>query len=145
MLLVWKERMTYTQWQPRRRRRRNPWGPIIGVLIIVAILLAAGAIATNAFGVGEHWEHLVARVDLMLNPPPDKSIPPEPVITDPPAAIVTASPTPSPTSNGSQKPGRTPKPTPSPTPLPARTPIDLKLPFKPATAEVTQLTNEWCA
>ena len=51
--------MTYTQWKPRRRRRRNPLGPIIGIFIIVAILLAAGAIATNAFGVGERWEHLV--------------------------------------------------------------------------------------
>src|SRR4051812_1315281 len=137
--------MTYTQWQPRRRRRRNPWGPIIGVLIIVALLLAAGAIATNALGAGDHWQHLVARVNLILKPPPDKSIPPEPIITDPPAAVVSASPAATSTSSGSQRPGKSPKPTPSPTPLPPRTPIDLKLPFKPTTAEVTQLTNEWCA
>jgi len=137
--------MTYTQWKPRRRRRRNPLGPIIGIFIIVAILLAAGAIATNAFGVGERWEHLVARVDLIIHPPPDKSIPPEPVFTDPPVAVVTASPSPTPHTGSSGKPGVTPKPTLAPTPPPARVPVDLKLAFKPATTEVTQLTNEWCA
>jgi hypothetical protein len=134
--------MTYTQWQPRRRRRRNPWGPIIGILIIVAILLAAGAIATNAFGVGDHFEHLVSRVELMVNPPPDRSIPPEAVVTDPPAATPTPVPTATPHPSGSHRP--TPKPSPSPT-TPPRVPIDMKLPFKPSTAEVTQLTNEWCA
>jgi hypothetical protein len=137
--------MTYTQWQPRRRRRRNPWGPIFGVLLVVAILIAAGAIATNAFGLGERWENLVDRVALIVDPPPDKSIPPEALFTDPPAATPTPIATAAPPSSGSQKPGRTQRPSPTPTPLPARTPIDLKLPFKPATAEVTQLTNDWCA
>lgn len=141
--------MTYTQWSPKRRRRRNPWGPIIGILIIVAILLAAGAIATNAFGVGEHWEHLVARVDLIINPPPNKSIPPEPVFTDPPAVPASASldphPSASPHSSGSHKPAPTSKPSPTPTPLPARAPVDLKLAFKPATTEVTQIQDTWCA
>src|SRR5262245_33650123 len=118
--------MTYTQWQPRRRRRRNPWGPIIGVLLIVAILLAAVAIATNAFGVGERWDNLVDRVALILDPPPDKSIPPEALFTDAPAATPTPTETPT-ASSGTQKPGRSPRPTPSPTPLPARTPVDIKL------------------
>src|SRR4051794_21131281 len=135
--------MTYTQWTPRRRRRRSRLGPVIGIVVIVLILLAAGAIATNALGAGERWEHLVARVNLVIHPVPDRSIPAEAVVTDPPAATPTPDPTATPRSSGGR--GPSPRPTPTPTAAPARVPVDLKLPFKPASAEVTQLTNEWCA
>ena len=131
--------------RPRRSRRRRI---LVGglALLIAGGALGTGAIATNAFGVGEKFENLVKRVDLFLNPPPDRPIDEEPVIT---AAPETSSPAPSPTPEPSLSPGQTlPPPSPTPTPVP-RVKVDVDL-LKAAGTDpkdvfITELDEEWCA
>ena len=106
-----------------------------------------GAIATNAFGVGERFGNLVRRVELAIDPPPDRSIPPIVTVTAPPAATPTpkADPTPVPTP---LPPGVTPPPaTPTPTPEPTQTrvPVDIDIVQNAKDVFKTELTPDWCA
>ena len=55
--------------------------------VLLAVVVAIGATWTNAFGVRERIEHLVARVDLALHPPVDRDSAPTVQITPPPDEV----------------------------------------------------------
>jgi hypothetical protein len=128
------------------------------VLVLVGSLIATGAVWTNAFGAGDRFERLVARVRLIVDPPPDRSIPPIVEVTEPPTAVgppesagptltlapgQTPLPTATPGTQATPAPGSSP--TPIPTPLPPRVPVDFALSLNPDKVFLKQQTNEWCA
>jgi hypothetical protein len=132
--------------RPRRSRTRKVLTAALAV-VLAGGALGTAAVATNAFGAGEKWQNLVKRVDLLLNPPPDRPIAEEPVITPEPEP--TDTPTPEPTATPSQASGETPAPTPSPTPEPRRVKVDVDILKERGTAPdsvfQSEQTVEWCA
>ncbi len=134
---------------PSRRWRRV-------ALILVAVMLAgaimtAGAVSTNTFGAGDRFASLLHRIDLIVDPPPDRPTAPTIDATPRPIARATASPEPSPSPSRiavepiDPAPTPTPKPTPTPTPTPKRKPVTVRVVKKPNSVFITQLTKEWCA
>jgi hypothetical protein len=114
------------------------------VLAVAGTATLGGVIATNAFGAGERWTNLVARIELAIDPPPDRSIPPTVIVTPPPEPTPTPVPIPTPTlAPGASAPIPTPTPTPEPTP--ARIPVDVDIVSNPKKVFKTELTPDWCA
>lgn len=119
--------------------RRRPSRLRRAILIVVALgvvgaLLSAGAVATNAFDVGDRFENLVGRIERFIWPPPaDRPTRPTVQVTAPPSQ-----PTPGPT----LEPGDSP--TPSPT-LPVRAPVDVRILDDPEAAFAHELDKDWCA
>jgi hypothetical protein len=107
---------------------------------LLAVALGVGAVWTNAFGAGDRWSGLLARIDLILDPPPDRPI--RPIVTVTPSPSPSATPTPSP---ASLPPDVTPSPSPTPTPTPARVPVDVKIVDDHEAVFTTEITKEWCA
>jgi len=140
---------------PRRRSRLALLIRLAVALALTGSLLLAAAVGTNALGAGDRFQRLAARVDLLLNPPPDRPIDDEVVesrvVPSPPP---TPTPTPAesaaasvPVSASSSSPSRAPEPT--PTPAPVRAPVDVDLladagidPGKPFNSQVE---NDMCA
>jgi peptidase C39-like protein len=140
------------------RRRRSRVGAVIGFLVMIALVggvLGAAAVATNAIGVGERFDSLKDRVALALNPPPDRAIPdeelvtPEPDATDEGEEIIDPETTPQPTPVVSLVAGQTPPPTPRPTPRPVKKKVDLDIlqarGSDPADSFNSEIDHEWCA
>src|SRR5690606_10502756 len=92
---------------------RRPWRLVV-VAVLVLGLLGAGGIASNAFGVGDRWERLVARVERFIDPPPLRASVPTVVVTQQPEPATTTAAVPS------------ISPIPA-TPAPARLPVDFDL------------------
>jgi hypothetical protein len=121
----------------RIRRRRTALGAL-ALVLLVGLVMGTTAIVTNTLGLGDRAESLVRRVDLALNPPPDRPIDQEEeVVTPPPSAAATATPT--------QAAGKPPGPTPEPTQPPRREAVDVDLYPNPAKQFITELDHEWCA
>ena len=55
----------------RIRRPSRPWR-LLTLAALAAAGLAVGAIWTNAFAVGDRFEGLLARIELAIDPPPDR-------------------------------------------------------------------------
>jgi hypothetical protein len=139
-------------------RRGRPWRWVVLILVAVLLaggLMAAGAVYTNAFGAGDRFANLMERIDLIVDPPPDR--PTAPTILATPRPIAKASPEPSPTPSLSPRatpggpsyvnapPTAQPTPTPTPTPTPEKKPVTVRVVKKPKSAFITQLTKDWCA
>jgi hypothetical protein len=121
-------------------RRRSPgWLSLVIVIVLAGAALGVGAIYANAFGAGDKFERLVARVErFVIGPPPaDRSAPPTVEITPPPSP----SPTPRP-STPSLAPGVTPAPTPTPIP---RVPVDVTIVEDPEAVFAHEVRKDWCA
>ena len=109
-------------------------------------MLAGSAVWTNAFGAGDRFEGLRQRIELAVDPPPDRPTRPT-VAVVPRRELATPRPTvvePSkgPTAGG---PSIEPPPTPPvPTPQP-RTPVDVDIVSDSQAMFASQLTKEWCA
>ena len=107
---------------------------VVVALVLVGALSASTAVATNAFGAGDRFERLVKRVELVINPPPDR----------PTVATVEVTPRPSATP--------TPQPSlavgevaPTPTPPPVRKAVDYRI-FKNADHYfASEYHKDWCA
>jgi hypothetical protein len=110
----------------------------LALLLLVVSVLAGTAVVTNTFGMGDRAEGLVRRIDLALNPPPDRPI-------DDDEEIVTPAPEATPAPTSSLAPGQTAAPTPEPTPQPKREAVDFDLYTKPARHFISELDHEWCA
>jgi hypothetical protein len=129
----------------RHVRRRT----IVATALAVLVLVAAGAVAADAFGAREKLGNLERKIELLVDPPPDRAIvaavrvTPEPdqVDEDDPDALITPEPTVAP----SLEAGETPPPTPGPTPRPQRVKVDVSLLKKPDKWFITQLDKESCA
>ena len=126
--------MTYSARRHRRpppRRRRRSFAAT-GVLLIVILAFGAlgfGTVATNAFGAGDLFDRLVAKVDRVFNPVPERSTRPTVEITAPPTRP-TASP------------GGSPAPSPS---LADRAPVDVKIVDDPEAVFAHEARKDWCA
>jgi hypothetical protein len=117
-------------------------GPIIvlGALVTVVALLA---VATNAYGAGDRFERVVARVErFVAGPPPDRAT----------VETVVVAPRPSPSSTpvsvaASAGPGASgrPRATPTPTPAPVRRAVDVKIVPDPAAHFASEERKDWCA
>jgi hypothetical protein len=137
---------------PRPRRRRGVRTVALGLvaLVFAGALTAGGAVFTNAFGAGDRFASLLERIDLLIDPPPDRPTAPTIVSTPRPLAEAnpTAEPSPTPTPVGSSEPGVSAPPVtpaPSPTPTPKREPVDVKVVSKPRNVFISQQTKDWCA
>lgn len=120
------------------RRRRVPWR-LLFVALAVCAALGFGAVATNAAGVGDRFENLLARVDRFIaGPVPDRPTLPTIEVTPAPKATPTARPTARP----STAPGATPAPTPTP---PVRSPVDVDILPDPTVPFAHQARKDWCA
>jgi hypothetical protein len=143
------------------------------LVVLLAMVVGAGAMWSNAFGVRERMQHLVARVDLALHPPVDRDSAPTVQVTPPPGEVpddadpsVVADPTdeieltPEPAPTGTPRPTTAPShasatteptdarppATPRPTPRPVRKPVSLTLKAAdPDTTFVSQVDNTMCA
>ena len=122
--------------------RRRPDGGWLAVILVIGLFgagLAFGAVYANAFGAGDKFERLVAKVERFIigPPPPDRSAPPTVEVTPPP------DPTPTPTpSLVSLAPGVTPAPTPTPIP---RVAVDVSIVDDPEAVFAHEIRKDWCA
>jgi len=110
---------------------------VVLVLAVVGALLSAGAVATNAFGVGDKFETLVGRIERIIwPPPPDRAT--RPTVTVTPAPARSNPPATPPTT------GEGGSPAPTGTPL-ARTPVDMTIADDPDAVFAHELRTDWCA
>jgi hypothetical protein len=123
-----------------RVRRRH----LVLASLLALLLLAAGALVANAWESRDKLENLARKVELLVNPPPDRAIAAAVRVTPEPTEV--EPPTPAPTPVRSLLPGDpTPAPTPSPTPKPERVKVDVNLLRNPERAFISQDHKDWCA
>jgi hypothetical protein len=135
------QRYTYPIPRPRRSRTR------LFVIGLVAVFLAgsvtaAGAVFTNTLGAGERFASLIERIDLILDPPPDRET--EPTVDSTPRPIAQATPTAT-TAPASLAPGESAPPTEPATPAPVRKKVDVRITKKAKSFFISQQTKDWCA
>jgi hypothetical protein len=127
---------------PARRRVRGR--TVVAVAVLVLILLGVGAIWANAFTIGDRYENAARKIELLVNPPPDRDIAAAVRVT--PEPLDEPSMEPQPTAAASVAPGDpTPPPTPTPTPKPERVKVDVSLLRKPKSMFISQDHKDWCA
>jgi hypothetical protein len=148
----------------RRPRRATQILSGAAIVCLLGLSFGAGAVATNAMGVGDKFDHLIERIDrLLAGPPPDRQTvgtvlvddgtqaDADPDDTGDPGVDGSSSPdpTPSPTPRATLAPGAsptpTPAPTPTPTPAPERKKIDLDIESKPKSVFASEIEDTWCA
>ena len=107
------------------------------MLLVLGGALGAGMVNANAYGLGDKFDHLVAKVErFFIGPPPaDRATVPTVTITPPP-------PTPSVTPAPSLALGASA--TPSPTPVP-RVPVDVTVVKDPEAVFAHEIRKDWCA
>jgi hypothetical protein len=136
----------------RRTRRLRRFGLLVVAMVLVAIAFGSVAVATNAAGLGDRWESVLARVDRFLaGPVPDRPTVATVRVTEPPATPTptpTAEPTPQPSIDPEAvgpDPTSTPTPPPTPTPEPVREAVDIDLLDDPDDFFASQVHKDWCA
>ena len=109
----------------------------LALIALVAVIGASGAVAVDAFGAGEAWQHEVLdRVDrFVAGPVPDRPSIVTVVVTPPPTASSTAS--------ASIDPGASPTVTPLPTPT--RAPVDFRIDRDPEAVFAHEIRDTWCS
>jgi len=123
-------------------RTRRGWLLALFVLAFVGGALAAAAVNVNAFGAGDLFDRLVAKVDRTLHPPPDRATLPTVTVTARPET--TPSPTPQQTiaSQVAGQPPMTPAPTATPVP---RVPVDVDIVARHGAEFAHELRDTWCS
>ncbi|MDQ3871357.1 MAG: hypothetical protein M3301_07070, partial [Chloroflexota bacterium] len=108
--------------RPRRRGRPALWRFLL-LAIMVTAALASSAVWTNAFGVGDRFERLARRIELALDPPPNRptrrtiSVTPRPTLATLPPAPTSGAARPAagrPARSGSGSVSKAPRPAPTP-------------------------------
>jgi hypothetical protein len=137
-----------------RGHRLRRWLGVGLVAVLVLGLVGGGAVWVDAFGAGQRFERLQARVARFIaGPPPDRDTRPTVVVTAAPSAIPTpiptsvsrSTPTPGATAVAIASPTPTPTPSPSPSPSPVRAHVDVRLPLDPKAVFASELHKDWCA
>jgi hypothetical protein len=127
----------------RRRPVRRRY--LATALLLACAMLAGLAVWSNALGVGDKFASVARRIELIVDPPPDRPIEETVRVTPRPSLPPTPAPTPAPTPSGSLEPGVTPAPTPTPVPPPVRTKVDVTLLRHPDRWFISEEDKEWCA
>jgi hypothetical protein len=125
---------------PRVRRPPRRRHALLAAIIAVP-LLGAAALWSNAFGVSDSLGEVARRIELIVDPPPDRPI--EATVHVTPRPVPPPEPTPEPPA--SLAPGATEAPTPTPKPKPARVKVDVNLLTDPDKHFITEIDHEWCA
>ncbi len=123
---------------------------------MVAAVVGLGAVWTNALGAGDRFHRLVARIEVIVDPPPRRPTLSTIVVTPRPSATADATTMTEVTATGAERepivggpltlPSATPlPPAPTPVPTPVRAPVDVSLVSDPNAVFASQITNEWCA
>jgi hypothetical protein len=112
------------------------------------VLALAGAVSvwSNVLGVGDKMRDVARKIELIVDPPPDRPIEEAELVTPRPSP--SATPSPAPTVTTTLAPGETPAPTPTPTPVPQRVRVDVNLFATMDDAKaafITEIDHEWCA
>ncbi len=146
-----------------RPRRSTQVLAVVAVVCLLGAAVGAGAVGANAFGAGDRFDRLLAKVDRFLaGPPPDRPTVATIEVTDPidagsdddeegvtPTTAPTPTPTPEPTPIVSLAPGVTPaptaEPTPEPTPAPVRKRVDVNIVKHPNKVFASEADKDWCA
>lgn len=110
-------------------------------LLLVLVIAGTAAVWLDVLGVGTKLENLARKIELVLDPPPDRPID-EAVLVTP---VPTDSSTPAPTSRPSLGAGETEPPQPTPTPAPVREPVDVDLLVDPAAVFISEEDKDLCA
>ncbi len=127
----------------RRRPVRRRY--LVAALLLASAMLAGLAVWSNVLGVGDKVASVARRIELIVDPPPDRPIEATVRVTPRPSPPPTPTPPPAPTPSGSLEPGATPAPTPTPEPTPVRTKVDVTLLRHPERWFISEEDNEWCA
>ena len=131
-----------------RRRRRVHRRSIVIAALLAVVMLGGLAVWANVLNVGDRFASLARRVELIVDPPPDRPIEATVRVTPRPSSAPPPAPTPAPTPSGSLDPTLpTPQPTPTPTPAPTpvRAKVDVTLLRHPERWFISEWDNEWCA
>ncbi len=128
----------------RRRRLLRRGALLVLIALLIAVPLTAGAVWTNALGAGDRFERLLHRIDLILDPPPDR--PTVATVQVTPRPPPTPSPQPTTTTPPIGSGGTTPLiPTPTASPAPTRAKVDVRLTADPRQDFISQQRKDWCA
>lgn len=122
--------------QPPRRMQRR-W-PIAALALVILFVSGFTVVRADVLGMGDRFDRWAARVEAIVDPPPDRSTIPTVVVTADPSPSATPRPTAAPSSPPSAS------PTPSPTPL-VRGPVDVNLVQDPGAVFASQVTTDDCA
>lgn len=119
-------------------------------VLVVAIFGLSGftVVRTNALGAGDRLDRVLERVELFLDPPPDRPVTATVVVTPRPSTSASAEATPRPLAGaGATGPDAVPSraPTPRPTPVPPRVAVNVDLVADHTAVFATQLTDKDCA
>ena len=119
---------------PRLRR----WLTLVVATVLVAGATGFSAVWTNALGAGDRFDRLLARIEAVIDPPPNRPTVPTVVVTPRPSPIAAI-----PSGTDSRASVRAGSPTPTPTPV--RGPVDVAIVRDHAAVFASQLTNKMCA
>jgi hypothetical protein len=126
----------------RRVRRRT----LVAGLVAVFVLVALSAVAVDAFEVREKLSNLERKIELFVDPPPDRAIQAAVRVTpEPDEGESVDEESTEPTASPSLEAGETAPPAPSATPRPQKVKVDVNLLKKPDKWFITQLDKESCA
>ncbi len=132
-----------TSSRPHRRRRRRY--AVVAVLAAAA-LLGILALWSNVLGVGDRLAGVAHRIELIVDPPPDRPIEAEVRVTPRPVPTPAGTVTPVPSPTGSADPAApAPAPSATPRPTPERASVDVTLLRRPERWFISQTDKDWCA
>ena len=129
----------------RRRRLLRRGALLVLIALLVAVPLTAGAVWTNALGAGDRFERLLHRIDLIIDPPPDRPTVATVQVTPRPLSTPSPMPTAPTAAVGSGGTAAPPLPTPTASPAPTRAKVDVRLAADPRQDFISQQRKDWCA
>lgn len=122
--------------QPRR------WQLAI-LIVVVSGAVGFGGVQANVLGAGDRLDRVIARMEVFLDPPPDRPTVPTVVVT--PRPIASEAPPPTPDAIAGDPNELPSRPAATSTPAPVREPVDVELVADYDAVFESQLTNEDCA
>lgn len=127
------------------RRRRTP-RRLIAVVILECALLPVLAVWSDVLGAGQRFDEVARRIELIVDPPPDRPI--EAIVRVTPRPSTAPARTPAPTPEATvdpSAPASTATPVPTPTPEPVRAKVDVNLLVHPEDYFISEWDHAWCA